>query len=385
MERTENEGPAVTNLKTPVAFVAVLPGPRNGMTLMTKVISDEMAERCDTRFFDIGKVYRRPGKSWVIRKALRSVFSAIRIAFWKPRSEERLYLVLNATGGLLYNLLQAVSGRIRGFPMVVHHHVWSYLSKPSWVMRLLLVALGNDAVHVVACPEMAKELEAAYGKSLRFAFLTPGIVAIPEFKSKKVESDDGRFVIGMLSNLTIEKGVGEAIDTFETLRKADRDVRLVLGGPIASPDAGKRIEEAIKTHGDCVQHRGPIYGDDKEAFFRELDAFIFPTQYANESWGIVLNEALMAGVPAITYQRGCTGYLVGNSGGLVVQQDDDFSIKASHLIEQWIDDPQKHGLAQTSALHRGRELRKQAQDQLKLFVDGFQTDQWPMPDGRCSI
>ena len=355
------------------------------MTLMTEVIADEMGEHCDTRFFDIGKAFRRPGRPWVVRKAMRSVLSALQIATWRRRQGERLYLVLNATGGLLYNLLQVTSGRLRGFPMVVHHHVWSYLSKPTWVMHLILKMLGEDAVHVVACPEMAKALETAYGKTLRFAFLTPGIVGIPEFASKDLRREEGPFVIGTLSNLTIEKGVGEAIDTFERLREAGRDVRLILGGPIASSDAGKRISSAIETHGDNVQHLGPIYGDEKEAFFRQLDAFIFPTRYANESWGIVLNEALMAGVPAITYQRGCTGYLVGDGGGLVVQQDDDFSIKASDLIERWMDDPEQHNLAQTSALHRGRELREQAKDQLKLFVEGFQTDQWPAPDGRCSL
>ena len=380
MEATQNQQENSVSQNPHLSLVAVLPGPRNGMTLMTEVIVDAMGEHYSLRVYDIGQKFTKPGKGWVARKAWQSFLSAVRILFWKPRPNERLYLVLNATGGLIYNIWQAAAGRLRGFPMVVHHHVWSYLSQSDWRMRLLLRILGPKTIHAVHCPEMSAAMEETYGQEFRFAYVTPGIVGLPEFDQPKQAASE-TFVIGTLSNLTIEKGLDEAIDTFEELKSRGHKVRLVLGGPAASADAKARIESAIKQHGDLVEHRGPIYGDDKRNFFAELDAFVFPTKYRNESWGIVLNEALMAGVPVITYRRGCTGYLVGEKGGLVVQDVGDFVSAASDLIEQWINDPAELSAARQRALDRGGELRDHADAQFVQFLKGFQTDCWPTADG----
>lgn len=353
---------------------------------MTEVITDELRRRCDVRIFDIGKSYRRPGAIWGICKAIRSCVSAVRIATWRRRRHERLYLVLNATGGLIYNIIQAAAGRLGRFPMVVHHHVWVYISEPTWQMKLLLCILGKQTVHVVACPEMANQLESAYARKLRFAYLTPGIVGLPQFDSKSTRDFSQPFVLGLLSNLTLEKGVGEAIELFERLRELGRDVKLVLAGPIAQPDAGQIIHRAIATYGDGIEYLGPVYGNAKAKFFADLDAFVFPTRYRNESWGIVLNESLMAGVPVLVYKRGCTGYLVGghNEGGLVVTQEGEFVVRATEMIVRWLDDPSEFESAKAHALKRGGELRDQAQSQLRSFIDAFRTDTWPNPDGTCS-
>ena len=178
-------------------------------------------------------------------------------------------------------------------------------------------------------------------------------------------------VIGTLSNLTIEKGVGEVIDTFAELIRRGLNVRLVLAGPAASKEAGTRIRDAVARFGDRMDVRGPVYGDDKERFLSEIDLFLFPTRYRNESWGIVLNEALMAGVPVCTYRRGCTAYLVGTNGGMVVTDDGKFVASVSDQIESWIKKPATFAAARTRASQRGRELRDEAESLLSGFLDQF--------------
>ena len=74
---------------------------------------------------------------------------------------------------------------------------------------------------------------------------------------------------------------------------------------------------------------GPVYGDDKAKFFAEIDVLLFPTQYKHESWGIVLNEALAAGVPVITNDRGCSSIVVGDRAGLVVPDPAQFVASAT--------------------------------------------------------
>ncbi|MCC9654430.1 glycosyltransferase family 4 protein [Rhodopirellula halodulae] len=348
---------------------------------MTERIVREMQRQFSLRVFDIGKNGRPRGRRWQLKKLIRSVFSALRIFSWKRRGQERLYLVLNSASGLIYNLAQVIAGRGRGFEMVVHHHVWSYLSKRDWRMDLIIRFLGDNAVHVVACPEMASALEKVYARRLRFAYVTPGIVGLPEqSEPDNAPNTGGRaFRLGMLSNLTIEKGLGDAIETFAELRRRDRDVELILAGPAAEPEARRRIADAQQKYGDRIHVLGPVYGDEKTAFYREIDAFLFPTRYRNESWGIVLNEALMAGVPVITLRRGCIGYLVGKTGGTLAAHDNDYVETATSQIEHWIKEPAQYAKATGMARSRGNELREEAEAQLTCFLDGFQTGHWPTP------
>ncbi len=134
---------------------------------------------------------------------------------------ESLYLVLNSTGGLHYNVLQSLAGRLRGFRQVVHHHVWSYLSVPDWRMRLLVKILKEDSIHVVACPEMAEMVRMIYGSQIRVAYLTPSIIGkrLPLHQQTALAERNDTFVLGHLSNLTMEKGVG----CYRYLRQVDRD------------------------------------------------------------------------------------------------------------------------------------------------------------------
>ena len=203
--------------------------------------------------------------------------------------------------------------------------------------------------------------------------MTPSIIG--ECRVQAAETSQAAppeaMVIGTLSNLTIEKGVGEVIDTFAELIRRGLNVRLVLAGPAASKEAGTRIRDAVARFGDRMDVRGPVYGDDKERFLSEIDLFLFPTRYRNESWGIVLNEALMAGVPVCTYRRGCTAYLVGTNGGMVVTDDGKFVASVSDQIESWIKKPATFAAARTRASQRGRELRDEAESLLSGFLDQF--------------
>lgn len=380
--------------QTRVSVAAVMPGPKNGMTLMTERIVNDMKMHHDVRVADIGKGFTKRGRGWSIRKAIQSFTAGVRVFSWSPRRNECLYLVLNSHAGLFYNIWHALAGRCRGFRMIAHHHVWSYLSDRDWKMALLIRLLGRDAVHVVACPEMSQELETVYGVGLNFAFLTPGIIGVEASAPAKQSSLDARadddgpaaaaFTIGMLSNLTMEKGVGDAIETWKKLSAKGYSVRLRLAGPITDASARSVIEDAIGQHPDHIEHVGPVYGDEKQAFYDSLNAFLFPTRYRNESWGIVLNEALMAGVPAITFRRGCTGYLVGELGGRVIGQGDDYAAIAAEQIQAWVDDAALWQAACHHALDRGNELRVQAERQLTEFFAAFENDQWPHAELECN-
>ena len=116
-------------------------------------------------------------------------------------------------------------------------------------------------------------------------------------------------------------------------------------------------------------YAGPVYGETKAAFFGGIDALVFPTRYRHESRGIVLNEAFAAGVPVISYDRGCARTVVGeHGGGLIVPRDSDYVSAAVPQIERWMDDAGEYRAASQAAVEQAQYLNEQAQVQLQELV-----------------
>ncbi len=77
-----------------------------------------------------------------------------------------------------------------------------------------------------------------------------------------------------------------------------------LAGPVAKEDDRKAIAAAVRDI-PGFSYSGPLYGDEKDAFFAGLDLFVFPTEYRFEAQPIVLYEAMAQGVPVLSVDRGC--------------------------------------------------------------------------------
>lgn len=84
------------------------------------------------------------------------------------------------------------------------------------------------------------------------------------------------------------------------------------------------VSEINKSGGvilDFVYYYGRKYGQDKEAFFRTSDIFVFPTFYNNECFPLVLLEAMQHGVPCIsTTEGGVPDIIDDGKTGLVVDR-----------------------------------------------------------------
>ena len=79
---------------------------------------------------------------------------------------------------------------------------------------------------------------------------------------------------------------------------------------------------------------GKKYGADKEAFFRNADIFVFPT--TNETFGLVLLEAMQQGLPCISTEEGGIPDIIedGKTGLLVKRQNaNDLADKITWMIE----------------------------------------------------
>ncbi|MEO2049087.1 MAG: glycosyltransferase family 4 protein [Pirellulales bacterium] len=308
------------------------------------------------------------GLHWKLVRARGFAVSVLKLLFGSRRKQELVYFPANSGLGLYYDLLVAMVARFRGYRIAVHHHVYAYIDKYDWRMALLNRLVGREGTHVVYCEKMEQDFLSRYPSVASFPWVPPTIVS-QQLLATDERKREHPTTIGCLSNLSIAKGLPIVLKTFERVHSRHNNVRLILAGPCMGAEEQKLITTAQKQWPDNVEYRGPAYGDDKAKFYSDIDVFLFPTQYKNESWGIVLTEALSTACPTIAYDRGCVSYIIHDGCGKVVAQDGDFVAEASDLIEQWILDQSLFHAACVQALERYRELDQEAVEQLPRFVE----------------
>lgn len=100
-----------------------------------------------------------------------------------------------------------------------------------------------------------------------------------------------------VGRLIPEKGVLDLVKAVARVNRTTPCRLLVAGdGPIASVVAETADEFGIAS---CVELLGYVAGPDLVSFYREADAFVMPTYWA-EGFPIVLCEAMSAGLPIVT-------------------------------------------------------------------------------------
>jgi glycosyltransferase involved in cell wall biosynthesis len=342
-----------------------LPPPVTGMTLATSKIVEALERAGTVRSYNWspGMAHRSlMMRLWRNARMMRSI--ALLIARGRVHND-RLYLVANSASGLYSTALLVYVAKWLGYTIYLHHHVYFYIDKYDWRMAWIVRRMGPRDVHIVHNAHMIDDFRDRYPTvTSGFHIVYPSIVVGDIANARVALRRPMR--LGLLSNLSPAKGLKEVIETFERLIDRGRDVTLTLAGPVVSHDAQHLIDSTIVKHPGRVRSLGPVYGDDKRRFFAEIDAFVFPTQ--TEAWGVVVNEALAAGLPLITYDRGCLAMVVGDHAGLLLERNASFAEPAALQIERWIDDKEAYCRASVAAIAQAEQLQEEGHLRLNDFV-----------------
>lgn len=116
---------------------------------------------------------------------------------------------------------------------------------------------------------------------------------LPEPEDYKLnEKYSGKKMILSLGYLEERKGVQDLIEAFQRIE--DEDYRLVIAGK------GPYEEELKDQSGgnDQIEFAGYLSEQEKANYFDAADLFVLPTHH--DPWGLVVNESLNYGTPAIT-------------------------------------------------------------------------------------
>jgi glycosyltransferase involved in cell wall biosynthesis len=340
-----------------ITFVGQFPPPINGLTLITSRLALALGE-AGYEIAVVNTAVPASRRSILfhgarVAKTIRAMTSIASNAL--SRKSRACYFTAEGGFGLIYSVMLACCARLFCQRIYVHHHSFSYIVERRILMSIFLACAGPKAIHIFLSSEMAKNLADRYGRTLRSLVVSNAAFVDSGVQGER-PSDRKELVIGLLSNLTADKGLHEFIAVLRLSKQRGLPVRGVLAGPATRDLDGDVLAAAKVELGDRLDYRGPVYGSGKIRFFEDVDVFVFLTTYLNEAQPTVLFEAMASGVPVISYDRGCIRSQVAN-GGYVFPKLADNAISATvDILERYCLDP---GVL----AEQGREARRQFEDE----------------------
>jgi glycosyltransferase involved in cell wall biosynthesis len=145
---------------------------------------------------------------------------------------------------------------------------------------------------------------------------------IPDYAGEGIEREagaGGRVNILFVALLWEDKGIFVAVQAVQQLLAAGMDVELTCLGEWRSPEVKRRVEAMIEPQfRSRFNFPGVQIGDSKWEYFRKAHIFVFPSYVYEETFGLVLVEAMCFSLPIVAtrwrgipdvVEEGCCAFL----------------------------------------------------------------------------
>jgi glycosyltransferase involved in cell wall biosynthesis len=345
-----------------LAFIAPLPPPVHGFSNICGAMLDLLKARANVSVFN-----RAPRIRGGAFARLRPLSNLVNYYGWCVRSTNAdLYLGLSGGLGQIVDWPYIIIGRAFRRRVFIHHHSFAYINSPTLLSRCLFSSLREE-MHIVLSQRMRSELVRIYG-------LNPSKVRVVSNAAFYAVGTDDRgpggpglpIHLGYLSAVSFEKGIAEFFAVLAELRRAGIPYRADIAGPLA---AGMQAEfDRLLAASSDVSYVGPIYGDAKDEFYRNLDVLLFPTDYANEAEPLVIHEALRSGVHVIACERGSIAEMLAHGAGMVCAKP-SFVATAVAGIREFTGDPARLRCARRLSLEQARRMHDTGVAELGALLD----------------
>jgi phosphatidylinositol alpha-mannosyltransferase len=147
------------------------------------------------------------------------------------------------------------------------------------------------------------------------------------------------------------KGFPVAIDAFERLAGARADLRLVVAGDGPQRDAVDRLPTLLRAR---VTMLGAVPNQELPPFYAACDVYLGPST-GGESFGIVLIEAMAAGLPVVASDTpGYDEVVTDETQGLLVPTRDPAAL--AEAAARVLDDPALAARLRAAGPERARDF-----------------------------
>jgi glycosyltransferase involved in cell wall biosynthesis len=324
------------------------PPPVHGQAVATEALADVGAglghnvTRVDTSGPGLAK-----GPRYYLMRASKLARTVL-IVVWHSRRGGTAHLGVDAGAGLASTLLLGRICALLRYEVYLHHHSFNYMAQPAERITEAFARLGPRVTHIVTCEEMKRQFSNAFGAELICKVISVGYAISSEPVAERTRRSE-IVRIGMLGNLGRSKSLDLVLGTFDEVATDSSAIEVAVAGPVIDEEGRAWLDESIEKHPGRVKEIGPAYGAEKASFIASLDVFLFPTRHIDESFGLVVLEALRHGVPVVMIPNRCFGAHELGEAGLVIENHDQFSTLAAEQIQTWIKHPDQYLRAQEVA------------------------------------
>lgn len=349
-----------------ILFIVPLPPPVHGSALVSLQIRDSRVIndcfRCDYVSISTSRRMDEIGKRSAVK--LWRMASAFIKTFWLllTRRYALCYLAITCHGGgFLKDAPFVLLCKLFRCKIIIHQHNKGLAADVDrWPYRWLLPLVYKNAKVILLSWLLYSDIERIVPKE-NVVVCPNGIKGNNTVPLPKAENTVPHFLF--LSNLIESKGVFVLLDALEILaRKGLLFYCDFVGGETKEIDNEKfTLEVNRRNLGRRVIYHGRKYGAEKERYFTDADIFVFPTYYGNESFPLVLLEAMQHGLPCITTNEGGIPDVVQDGvNGIICERNNAESLAAA--IEKLLLNP---------------ELRRQmGQKGFEIFKEKFTLDKF---------
>lgn len=345
-----------------ILFVGPLPPPVHGFSVMNQAVSCTLREAG----LDVVSIDTAPGA--LLRTMSRQSISAIRkAAKWLSTAQigqtsPLLYLGVSGGGRQIIDLLFVLVARVMRFPVVLHHHSFAYIRRPTALSRLLFLAASRNARHIVLCGCMQSGLRRSVHESSVIMVLSNlAFLQMEPYSNQRTHARDILF----FSNISAEKGIEEFIDVIERARRLGSELRAHVAGPFADERSRKIVAKAVLD--GIIEYHGPVYAEVKTRLFQQCDILLFPTRYVNEAEPVVVLEALASGLVVIASDRGCIAEQILGSGLLISETKMGLEEAASALFH-WSSSAEAYARAKHASREAWERFSLNAKDARTMYL-----------------
>ncbi len=362
-----------------VVAIAQFPPPVTGLAAVSQRVRELFEDRGLLHSaLNVGPPAR--GAAWMKFpvRAARTLTAICALALAKAAGAKAAYIPTDSHKGIILNITLALSARLLHYKVNYHHHNFSYIDNRSILMQLLIGLSPVGSRHIFLCHEMKvryiEQYQQAWSRSKSEALVLPN--AFMSAVGDRIEKSDD-LTIGHLANLTVEKGALKFIALFRRLRKSGVSVKAEMAGPCGDARILDEIDALNREFPSFFTWHGPVYGEEKAAFYRRIHVFVFPTLYPSEAQPLVLLEALAHGAAILTTDIGCIACDHQGSPGQVFERS-SFDDEAFNWLSEQGRAPGslKNRFTQAAFAEFNRQ-REESLQALDTFLDQLELEAGP--------
>lgn len=334
------------NNKPRILFVGTLPPPIHGSAVVSQQIKESklINETFDGDWVNLSTSRKMDeiGKT-TLAKPFR-LLGALCKEFWLLLTHryDLCYLAITCHGiGFLKDAPFVLMAKLFRKKILIHQHNKGMANDVDrWPYRWLLPLCYKNTKVILLSWHLYPDIEKVVKKE--DVFICPnGIKVEARRKKEDVRSKNVVPRLLFLSNLIESKGVFVLLDALKILK--NRGYSFVcdfVGGETKEIDV-QRFNEEVEKRGlnEMAFYQGRKYGDEKEEAFEQSDVFVFPTYYANETFGLVNLEAMAHKKPIVaTNEGGIPDVVQDGVNGMISERKNPHSL--AECLEKMIDNPQ---------------------------------------------